>query len=126
MCDLKKTSVDDGCTPNMKGSSYRYVQTKNTVYTTKVTKLGNGYGCRVLREGAVIVEARCQTKMMIGATLRDLLRTIDKCGGDSFTSAARKRKYREGSPVASVRHFWVGEVCNAKFKAEREYGARNS
>lgn len=77
-------------------------------YTTKVTKLGNGYGCRVLFGGEVVVEARCQSKGLIGATLRDLLRTIDKCGGDQFTSAARKRKYREGNPVISVRHIWGG------------------
>ncbi len=76
------------------------------MYTTKVTKLGRGYGCRVLWDGEVVVEARCTSKVEIGATCRDLMRTLDKCGGDQYTSAARKRKYREGNPVASVKHIW--------------------
>ena len=76
-------------------------------YTTKATWLGKDYGCRVFCDGKLIVEARCETKELIGATFRDLLRTIDKSGGDAFTSAARTRKYREGNNVASVRHVWT-------------------
>ena len=76
-------------------------------YTTKATWLGKEYGCRVFRGGAPVVEGRCQGRAMIGATFRDLLRTLDKCGGDAFTSAARGRKYREGNPVAEVKHLWL-------------------
>ena len=76
---------------------------------TKVTRLSNGYGCRVIEGDVVIVEGHAQGKGLIGAVLRDLLRTLDKCGGNAFTSAARKRKFREGNPVASVKHYWGGK-----------------
>lgn len=80
-----------------------------TKYTTKVTWLGKEYGCRVFFDGQLLVEGRCKEKHMIGATFRDLLRTIDKCGGDQFTKAARDRKYREGNPIASVKHYYGGK-----------------
>ena len=82
--------------------------TEQSEYTTRVTYLGDRYGCRVLRGGRVVVEGQCQTRDQIGATFRDLFRTLDKFGGDAFTSAARKRKYREGNAVASVKHLWGG------------------
>lgn len=78
-------------------------------YETKTTWLGNEYGCRVYLDGVLIVEGRAPTRHLIGATYRDLLRTLDKCGGDDFTSAARKRKFAEGSPLASVKHYWGGK-----------------
>lgn len=77
-----------------------------SAYTTKTTWLGKQYGCRVFKDGKLILEGRCDTRNQIGATFRDLLRTLDKCGGDKFTSAARRRKFKEGNPVASVRHIW--------------------
>lgn len=82
--------------------------TEQSEYTTRATYLGDRYGCRVLRGGRVVVEGQCQTRDQIGATFRDLFRTLDKLGGDAFTSAARKRKYREGNAVASVKHLWGG------------------
>ena len=81
-------------------------------YTTKATWLGTEYGCRVFFNGVPVVEGRCLTRDLIGATFRDLLRTLDKCGGDEFTSAARKRKFKEGNPVASVKHHWSREVSS--------------
>jgi hypothetical protein len=78
-------------------------------YTTRVTWLGNAYGCRVYFENEIVVEGRAPTRDLIGATFRDLLRTIDKCGGDRFTSAARERKFKEGNPMASVVHWWRGK-----------------
>lgn len=75
-------------------------------YTTKTTWLGREYGCRVLSNNKVIVEGRCKTRNLIGATFRDLLRTLDKMGGDSFTSAARSRIGREGNASVSVKHIW--------------------
>jgi hypothetical protein len=77
------------------------------MFTTKTTRLGSGYGCRVFLDGALIVEGRCADRSLIGATFRDLLRTIDKCCGDEFTSAARRRKHRDGNPVISVKHIWT-------------------
>jgi hypothetical protein len=82
-------------------------------YTTKSTWLGREYGCRIFYDGKLIVEGRCETKDQIGATFRDLLRTIDKCGGDQFTTAARKRKYKECNIVASVKHYWGGRCRGA-------------
>ena len=79
-------------------------------YTTKTTQLGKEYGCRVYFDDKLIVEGRAPNRIMIGATYRDLLRTLDKLGGDSFTSAVRKRKYKEGNPIASVKHYWGGKV----------------
>lgn len=78
----------------------------NTEYSTKVTWLGNEYGCRVFNDKGLVVEGRCQSKNMIGPTFRDLLRTLDKLGGDAFTSAARKRKFRAGNATTSVKHLW--------------------
>ena len=79
-------------------------------YTTKATWLGTEYGCRVFKDGALVVEGRCATRDMIGATFRDLLRTLDKLGGDEFTSAARGRKQRAGNPIVGVRHLWGGDL----------------
>lgn len=75
-------------------------------YTTKATWLGTEYGCRVFYGGRLVVEGRCSSKDLIGPTFRDLLRTIDKCGGDAFTQAARRRKHKEGNAVTSVKHLW--------------------
>ena len=49
--------------------------TEQSEYTTRVTYLGDRYGCRVLRGGRVVVEGQCQTRDQIGATFRDLFRT---------------------------------------------------
>lgn len=77
-------------------------------YTTKTTRLNDGYGCRVYRDGVLVVESKATSRALIGATYRDLLRTLDKgLGADAFTGAARDRKYKEGNLVASVRHAWA-------------------
>lgn len=75
-------------------------------YKTKTTWLGREYGSQVLSGDKVIVEWRCKTRDLIGATFRDLLRTLDKMGGDSFTSAARNRINRKGNASVSVKHIW--------------------
>jgi hypothetical protein len=75
-------------------------------YATQATKIGSGYSVRVLFCGVPLVAARVKTKADIGPALRDLLRTIDKLGGDEFTSAARARKFKPGNMAAGVRHFW--------------------
>ncbi len=76
-------------------------------YTTKATWLGKQYGCRVFRDGKLILEGRCDSRNLIGATFRDLLRTIDKCGGgDEFTSAARHRNGKNGNLCIGVKHLW--------------------
>ena len=76
-------------------------------YTTKATRLARGYGCRVYRDGVLIVEARCKDRQEIAPTMRDLLRTLDKLGGDSYTSAARRRIGKLGNAQLSVRHLWA-------------------
>ena len=83
-------------------------------YTTKSTWLGDEYGCRIFFGDAVVVEGRCKSKDMIGATFRDMLRTIDKCGGDAFTHSARMRKYKAGNPIASVKHYWEGKTSRQR------------
>ena len=75
-------------------------------YTTKTTWLGKEYGCRVFHDGQLVVEAKCQSRDLIGPTFRDLLRTIDKCGGDQFTNAARHRSQKEGNKCLQVKHLW--------------------
>jgi hypothetical protein len=75
-------------------------------YTTKATWLGKEYGCRIFQNGKLVLEGRTPFRMEIGPVFRDLLRTIDKCGGDKFTSAARKRKFREGNLCVNVKHIW--------------------
>lgn len=80
-----------------------------TAYTTRATWLGGGYGCRIYRAGRLIVEARCESKDLIGATFRDLFRTLDKCGGDEVTAAARRRKYKPGNAAVSAKHVWPGD-----------------
>jgi hypothetical protein len=81
----------------------------NGVYATKCTWLGGeyGYGCRIFFNGELVVEGRCPTRDLIGATFRDLLRTIDKCGGgDEFTHAARMRNGKNGNRCVGVKHIW--------------------
>lgn len=81
-----------------------------TEYSTKATRLGNGeYGCRVFRGDTLVVEGRAQGRTMIGPVFRDLLRTLDKLGGDAFTKAARTRKYRENNACAQAKHYWGGK-----------------
>lgn len=77
-----------------------------SAYTTKATWLGTRYGCRVYFKGRLLVEAFCKSREDIGPTFRDLLRTVDKCGGDAFSASARKRKYRQGNRTISVKHHW--------------------
>jgi hypothetical protein len=85
------------------------------MYTTKCTYLGRnkGYGCRIYRNDVLVVEGRCSNRRLIGPTFRDLLRTLDKMGGDEFTSAARKRKFKEGNLRTSTIHYWGGK-CSKK------------
>lgn len=81
-------------------------------YTTKVTRLGNGqYGCRIFRGDVLVVEGRCDTRDQIGPTFRDMMRTIDKMGGDSFTHASRMRQFLEKNShlYRTVKHYWGGK-----------------
>jgi hypothetical protein len=77
------------------------------MYTTKATWIGKEYGCRVFKDGTLILEGRCDSRNLIGATFRDLLRTIDKCfGGDQFTNAARHRNSKPGNLCIGVKHIY--------------------
>ena len=77
--------------------------------TTKTTWLGREYGCRVFENNILIVEGRADNRGLIGAVFRDLFRTLDKCGGDAYTSASRERKFKEGNPTTSCIHYWGGK-----------------
>ncbi len=77
------------------------------MYTTKATWIGKEYGCRIFRNGELILEGRAPTRDLIGPTFRDLLRTIDKSfGGDKFTNAARHRNSKIGNKCVGVKHIW--------------------
>lgn len=79
-------------------------------YTTKVTNLGkHGYGCRVFYQGKLVVEGRAPSRLYIGSTFRDLLRTMDKTGGDKFTNAARHRNSKNDNLCIGVKHYWGGK-----------------
>ena len=93
------------------------VMVDQTLYSTKVTRIKQKFHCRIFYSGVFVVEGIAETRIDIGPTFRDLFRTLDKLGGDKFTSAVRKRKYEEGNAVLSVKHFWnMGErhrvICN--------------
>jgi hypothetical protein len=71
-------------------------------YSTKVTALGRGFGCRVLKDNKVVSEGWAQTKMDIAPILREMLRMIDKCGNPSdMASASRERNYIWKGPWAT-------------------------
>jgi hypothetical protein len=76
-------------------------------YTTKSTRMSEGYGCRVYQNGVLVVEGRCKTRQEIGPTFRDLLRTLDTLGGDAYTIAARRRIGKPGNSAMSVKHLWA-------------------
>jgi hypothetical protein len=76
-------------------------------YTTKVTRTKDGYFCRVSFKGTPIVQAKVSSRIEIGAAFRDLLRTLDKLGGDKFTNAARYRKWKKGNLTREVKHEWL-------------------
>lgn len=51
------------------------------IFDTKVTYLGRGvWGCRILKDGVPIQEARVNEREHIGPVFRDMLRMLDKCG----------------------------------------------
>ena len=80
---------------------------ENSEYSTKCTRLGAaGWGCRIFFKGKLIVEGIAETRNEIGPCFRDLLRTIDKMGGDVFTNAARYRKWKNGNMSGNYRHEW--------------------
>lgn len=80
------------------------------MYTTKCTWLGKEYGCRIFRDGILVVEGRAKDQMEIGAVFRDLFRTLDTLGGDEFTKAVRYRKHKPGNLSMGVKHYWNGKI----------------
>lgn len=73
-----------------------------TEYSIEVTKINNKFHCRLFRLDEVVDEVACELRLDIGYVCREMLRTIDKGGGDDFTSAARNR-HKSGS-VGKI--FW--------------------
>ena len=76
-------------------------------YTTKTTNVNGTYFCRVSFNGNPVVQAKVENRHEIGPAYRDLLRTLDKLGGDRFTSAARYRKWKPGNTSGSFKHEWL-------------------
>jgi hypothetical protein len=76
--------------------------------TTKCTWIGKEYGCRIFKDGRLILEGRCKNRIEIGPVFRDLLRTLDKdCfNSDDFTSSARRRISKKGNSIVNVKHIW--------------------
>jgi hypothetical protein len=79
---------------------------KTSKYSTKVTRLKIGWGCRILYEGKVCLEGHAKSRLEIGPVFRDLMRTLDALGGDQYTKSCRKRKFQEGNREASIKHIW--------------------
>ncbi len=60
-----------------------------------VRRIGSGWNCRVLVNGAVNQEMRVKDRRDIGAACREMLRWEDKCGNlSAFASAERARGVR--------------------------------
>jgi hypothetical protein len=76
-------------------------------YITKVTKIKDIYICQIRYLNKPIVQTKVKLRAEIGPAFRDLLRTLDKLGGDKFTSAARQRINKEGNMMLFVKHEWL-------------------
>jgi hypothetical protein len=76
-------------------------------YTTDSTRTKDGYFCRVSFRGKPLVQTKVASREEIGPAFRDLLRTLDKLGGDKFTNAARYRKWKEGNISGQFLHEWL-------------------
>ena len=74
--------------------------------TTKATWLGHEYGCRIFYDGRLVLEGMCPSRDLIGPTFRDLMRTLDKLGGNKFTWASRHRRCKPGNVVYDTIHTW--------------------
>jgi len=72
-------------------------------YSTSVTRTDIGWYCRVFHGENALVQTLVKKREDIGPAIKDLLRTIDKLGGDRFTNAARSRITEE----FSVKHEWL-------------------
>ncbi len=76
-------------------------------YTTDTTRMRNFYFCRVSINNKPVVQAKVKTRQEMGPAFRDMLRTLDKLGGDKFTNAARYRKWKEGNMSGQFKHEWI-------------------
>ena len=85
----------------------RLVGNDMSEYTTKVTRTKDGYFCRVSFRGEPIVQTKVKKREEIGPAFRDLLRTLDKLGGDKFTHSARYRKWKDGNISFHAKHEWL-------------------
>ena len=79
----------------LKGSWAQMVINADTEAPVTGASVGIFYASGVLMGGSAIA-----------ILLRDLLRTLDKCGGDAFTEAARNRIGKNGGKAVQVKHIW--------------------
>lgn len=57
----------------------------------KTTKIKNRWHARLIVDDKIFDEMACSLREDIGWICREMLRWLDKTGGNEFTSAARKR-----------------------------------
>ena len=79
------------------------------IFDTKVTFLGKGtWGCRILKDGTPIQEARVHSRTDIGPAFRDMLRMLDKCGWDcELARAARRHNNKPGNVSKGFKVIYV-------------------
>jgi len=96
-------------------------------YTTKVTRLGNGYGLRVYRGDKVVSSGFAQTKAEVAPKLKEMLRWVEKTGhGSTMASASRAR--RKKNPVAAEDKFYANPYGGAPgfyFSSQEEYDRKS-
>ena len=77
-------------------------------YEVKVVTINGRYHARVYFHDEVIDEMACEEQCDIGYICRSMLRMVDKCGGDSFTNAARDRLFADkNAPVEARGRIWT-------------------
>ena len=67
--------------------------------TTKVTRIGNFYHCRLFREGKLHDEVACNLKEDIGYCMYWMLRWYDKMCFEPFSNMATAARYRSRKSV---------------------------
>ena len=71
----------------------------NEPLTTKVTRIGNFYHCRLFREGKLHDEVACNLKEDIGYCMYWMLRWYDKMCFEPFSNMATAARYRSRKSV---------------------------
>ena len=76
------------------------------IFDTKVTRLGRGYGVRLLKEGIPVVEVRVRTRREVQPAIKDMLRTMSKLGYDSDMAEASRHR-NNNMPSNQYKFIWL-------------------